>query len=356
MVEMKLTPGRYLGDCTAIASSDEAIALAQGSRALVYSHRTLELIGESEPLGKGGGERVHVLVCSGSLVLAAGGRWARLTEVVEPTSAGRLRPRWSAGPFRAWVLTARLLSQGAVFGLADNSVEVWDEGEMITRSECQERGLLFAMGLGTEGTTSTMLAVSGTARRGLLVWRPFKQLVPTFLQGHDGAIFGIRVHAPLGVVATAGEDRFVCLWRLSTGEKLLSLYGHGSRAWTCSLFERSDGQLWLAEAGEDGSARLWQLSSALDSAKLALTVQAHFGRGTWDCCFLGNGDRLATAGADGSARIWRLPDEEGQPGMNASEEAFVSRDVPGKAPRGKARAASCTLPRGWARWSKRVRV
>jgi serine/threonine protein kinase len=120
--------------------------------------------------------------------------------------------------------------------------------------------------------------------------------VPTLLaEGLDGAqaIAGSRA---LRLLASAGQDRSIRLWRTDTGSLARSWRGQSEAA---SALEMSLGGRSLATGSTTGAVRLWSTSSSRPQR----SFRAHAGRVT--SVAFAPGDRLlASAGEDGQVRLW----------------------------------------------------
>ena len=107
-------------------------------------------------------------------------------------------------------------------------------------------------------------------------------------------------------LATAGEDRLVRVWNLSTGTELLTLSGHTSPV--DSVVFSPDGT-HLATAGKDQKAKIWELSydsnGDLVRGQELFTLSGHTAPIT-GLAFHPGGTRLATASVDKSVRIWDI--------------------------------------------------
>lgn len=318
-----LSRGGFLGDALALAFADRSgstLAVAQGARALLFDTTS----GSSESFACLGpladhASRVRAIrpsFPSFNHLAAAGGRYA-VCAALPLTSSGSQQSQLHAGPFRALSLTLQPLdsSPDRLFvGLADNSVEEWllssssSNSFCLRRSSCSERCLLFSLNLCFDHDSNALIAAGGTAHRVLTVWRPFASEEPSpRLDGHGGCAFCVEVCPELGAVASASEDRTIRLWSLDSGEQLLVLYSHCSRAWVCLLLTlpRSN-QPVLIESGEDGLLRIWLLFDGMRRAREGFCVRAHGGRGTWAIAAQLNREIIASGGADASVRTWSL--------------------------------------------------
>jgi WD40 repeat protein len=98
--------------------------------------------------------------------------------------------------------------------------------------------------------------------------------------------------------ATAGEDGTARLWDIATHRQIAAFSAAGTGALTAVAFS-PDGKTF-ATAGEDGTARLWDIATGhqagvpLPAGTLGVTAVA----------FSPDGKTLATASLDGTARLW----------------------------------------------------
>jgi tetratricopeptide (TPR) repeat protein/roadblock/LC7 domain-containing protein len=116
------------------------------------------------------------------------------------------------------------------------------------------------------------------------------------LEGHQGEVYSVNFSPNGKQLATHGEDGTARLWDLS-GKQLAELKGH--QGGVTSVNFSPDGKQ-LATHGEDGTARLWDLSG-----KQLAELKGHQGSVT-SVIFSPDGKQLATSGEDGTARLWDL--------------------------------------------------
>ncbi|HEY9640941.1 MAG TPA: serine/threonine-protein kinase [Coleofasciculaceae cyanobacterium] len=124
---------------------------------------------------------------------------------------------------------------------------------------------------------------------------------PSALISTASAIQAIALHPTAAVLATAGDDKAICLWDLTTQQRLRSLPSPANSApigLTRSLAFSADGRL-LASAGDDKAIRLWDWQSGQQITLLkghtGSVRSLQFGAG-W----------LASGSWDKTVRLWQV--------------------------------------------------
>ena len=142
-------------------------------------------------------------------------------------------------------------------GCDDSRVRLWNphNGRLISELDAHT-DRVYAVTFGSGGGWVGSASWDGTA----VVWRDGEPR--HVLRGHRGRVWTAVAHPGLPLLATAGDDRAVCLWDADTGLRTNRLTGHTGRVF--SLAFSPDGSL-LASGGEDGTVRLWHLPAG-DSA------------------------------------------------------------------------------------------
>lgn len=157
------------------------------------------------------------------------------------------------------------------------------------------------------GAPVRRLALAG-ASLALAAEQPDLELIPLSggeprkLTGHTGSLRAVAATGKGDVLASAGEDTTVRLWRLPGGEPTGTLEGH--KLWVNALAFSADGAL-LASGGFDRAIILWDMATG---EKLR-TLSGH-GRAVTDLAFTRDRARLASASLDRTARIWAVKDGE----------------------------------------------
>jgi len=99
-------------------------------------------------------------------------------------------------------------------------------------------------------------------------------------------------------LATGHPDGTVIIWDVTTGQKLLLLFGHTRAIFSVAF--TPDGSR-LATASGDATVKIWDAGSG----KELFTLFGHTGR-VFDLAISPDGTRLATAGQDGISRVYLL--------------------------------------------------
>jgi WD40 repeat protein len=98
-------------------------------------------------------------------------------------------------------------------------------------------------------------------------------------------------------LATAGEDSTAKLWDVARARELRNFKGHKNIVRSVSW--SPDGE-HLATASDDGTAKVWEASSDRE----LFTLKGHRAA-VWSVSWSPDGQRLATASEDGTVKLWQ---------------------------------------------------
>jgi WD40 repeat protein len=119
-----------------------------------------------------------------------------------------------------------------------------------------------------------------------------------------GAGVSALAFAPDGtLLASAGDDKTVGLWNVSTGTLRTRLLGH--RRGVTALAFSPDGRM-LASGGIDRTVRLWEVATGKERRR----YEGHLGP-VGKLAFSADGRRLASAGGDTSVLVWSVTGRRG---------------------------------------------
>ena len=155
-----------------------------------------------------------------------------------------------------------------------------------------ERSLLFSMhAVAVTGMHGVVPEAEDMTHRALLFSR-----IRMMFSGHEGSLRGLAWSPDGERLATAGDDGTAKVWDMASGKELLNLTEHKEGAW--SVAWSPDGSRLAVGCG-NAEAHIWEATTG----RKLLTLSGHnrFVRGV---AWSPDGKRLATASGDRTARIW----------------------------------------------------
>jgi len=135
---------------------------------------------------------------------------------------------------------------------------------------------------------------------------------------HAGGVTGLALSPDAALLASAGYDRTVRLWRIGDGRPAGVLRGHEGTVWT--LAWSPDGQ-WLASAGEDKTIRIWRAGDL----SLVHVLRGHE-LNIWTVRFSPDSRLLASGSFDHSIRLWDVASGRMVRRLPGHDQAVVSVD------------------------------
>lgn len=280
---------------TALAASPWAplAAVAGQHQVLLYDTDTLELAGIL-PFPE---RRVHALRFSrnGALLLAGGGRGARLGRVVvwDVRSGDRL---FELGEELDIILAADISAdQGQIaLGGPGRLIKIYStkDGE-LQHSIKKHTDWVTALEFSPDG----LLLATGDRNGGLHVWEARTGSLHQTLNGHRGAITDVSWRADSGLLASSSEDGQAMLWEMQNGTRVRGWQAHPGAA---SIDFAKDGR--LVTCGRDMITKIWTAEgSKVRDLEAFADLALH-------SVFTHDGARVLAGDWTGEVRAWSAAD------------------------------------------------
>lgn len=164
-------------------------------------------------------------------------------------------------------------------GSDDNTIKIWDwdAGDLERTIKGHTRAVLDVEYGGPRGNT---LLASCSSDLTIKLWDPANEYknIRT-LPGHDHSVSALRfIPSSANLLVSASRDQTLKIWDVITGFCLKTLRGH--TGWVRDVFPAFDGR-YLLSAGDDMTARLWDLSSTTQTeSKVTMFGHEHH----IECC------------------------------------------------------------------------
>lgn len=297
---------------TALATSPWAplAAVAGQHQVLLYNTDTLDLAGVL-PYPE---RRAQVLRFSrsGALLLAGGGRGAKLGRVVvwDVKTGDRV---FEIGEEFDQVLAADLSPDQSHVALGGPSklVKIYStkDGE-LQHSIKKHTDWVTALEFSPDG----VLLATGDRSGGLHVWEAKTGRIFYSLNGHKGAITDLSWRADANLVASASEDGQVILWEMANGTKVKGWQAHPA---TAAVKYAQDGR--LVTCGRDLVTRAW------DGNGTKLKDFEAFGDLALHAAFTHDGARVVAGDWTGEIRVWAFADGKRIGGLNTNPPSLADR-------------------------------
>lgn len=285
----------------------QTAVLAQGSVTTLSYSASGSLLGTG---GINGTVRVHLLADGRSLPLSGGAPTNQYlsflsdTELVAVSDAGDVvvigltgasAPRQLEG-LDGFALSVEVSRDGRLIAAGNERGEIvlWD-GRSFTklRSLGGLGGPVYALAFSRDGSSLVAVTNEPAVRPKLMVWETQSGTARATFNGHSAPVTAIAVLADEDLVASAGADGTLKLWRASNGDEVRSQQATAEQRWYNSLAGSPDGTV-LATGSLNGQVEFWNAATGERLSGLDLAVGPVFAM-----AFRPDGRQLAVATRDG---------------------------------------------------------
>jgi WD40 repeat protein len=144
-----------------------------------------------------------------------------------------------------------------------------------------------------------LIAAAGSDRQ-IYLWRTDNHRIVKTLSGHKGSIYNINFSPDGRYLAAASNDRTIKIWSVADSKLVHTLSGHSDGVY--GVYFSPDGKT-LASASADNQVWLWDWSAN----KVLLILKGHRDRIN-SVTFDASGQYLASASNDGTVKLWNRRD------------------------------------------------
>lgn len=146
------------------------------------------------------------------------------------------------------------------------------------------------------------ILVAGSKDKTIGLWKLSTGEKLRTLWGHTSTIIALAISPDGQLIASGSEDNIIKLWQLSTGQELATLRGHSDRIRTLAL--SWDGRV-LASGSDDKSIKLWRVSIGREFRTIEGWFSGH-SDSVLSVAFNPKGQTLASSSADKTIKIWQV--------------------------------------------------
>ncbi|HEX7312952.1 MAG TPA: hypothetical protein VF297_03480 [Pyrinomonadaceae bacterium] len=242
------------------------------------------------------------------IVIIGGGEGARDGEHPSKTYAVDVRDtrrgtrRESRVGHRANVVALAFSPDGdsLVTGSLDGTARIWEKGTKNERVKLETGSdSVLAVAYNRDGSLLATGEGKGPFEGRINVWDTASGERAQTFERHIGDVHPVRFSPDGTLLAAAGEDGILRVWRLRLRTPPMLIKGHTGRIF--SLAFSPDGQ-YIATASWDGTSRLWRT----DTGEFVHMLDSREGVKVWSVAFNPDGLTLTTGCDDGSARVWEI--------------------------------------------------